>query len=429
MGSSDMAGQDQPPLSRRRFLAAGAAAGAVATVGAGFGLGPVHRETGSSLVAASADDSRGSEPFHGLHQAGIATAQQDRLLFAAYDLTTTRVGDVARLLAEWTDAGARLTDGLDAAPAAASPLAPPSDTGEATGLDPAHLTLTFGFGPGLFTKNGVDRYGLARQRPAALADLPAFPRDELDPAHSGGDLCIQACSNDPLVAYHAVRNLTRIARGTAVLRWTQQGFGRTSSTTSGQVTPRNLMGFKDGTNNLRTDVAGNGQHVWVTDADGPPWMVGGSYLVARRIRIHIEVWDRSSLADQEATIGRTKTEGAPLGARRERDPIDLAAHHGGEPVIPVDAHVRLANQDANGIHILRRGYSFTDGVVPRTGQLDAGLFFLAYQRDPRKQFVPLQQRLAADKLNEYIKHVGSALFAIPPGSPAPGQAIGAALFA
>ncbi len=419
-----MGGPAQPPLSRRRFLAAGAAAGAAATVGAGFGLGPVHRET-----SAEAEGARGSEPFHGLHQAGIATAQQDRLLFAAYDLTTTRLSDVARLLAEWTEASARLTDGQGVAPAAASPLAPPSDTGEATGLDPAHLTLTVGFGPGLFSKNGVDRYGLARQRPAALADLPAFPRDALDPAHSGGDLCVQACSNDPLVAYHAVRNLTRTARGTAVLRWTQQGFGRTSSTTSGQATPRNLMGFKDGTNNLRTDLPGFGEHLWVTAGDGPAWMVGGSYLVARRIRIHIEVWDRSSLTDQEATIGRSKIDGAPLGAVREHDPVDLAAQHGGRPVIPVDAHVRLANQDANGIHILRRGYSFTDGIDPQTGQLDAGLFFLAYQRDPRRQFVPLQQRLAVDKLNEYIQPVGSALFAIPPGSPAPGQAIGAALFA
>jgi deferrochelatase/peroxidase EfeB len=414
----------EPSLSRRRFLAAGAVAGAAATVGAGFGLGPFRRDG-----SASADGLSGSEPFYGAHQAGIATAQQDRLLFAAYDLATTRRADVAVLLAQWTEAAARLTDGRDAVPPAASPFAPPSDTGEATGLDPAHLTLTFGFGPALFSKDGVDRFGLAGLRPEPLADLPAFPGDNLDPATSGGDLCVQACSNDPQVAYHAVRNMTRMARGTAVLRWIQQGFGRTSSTTSTQVTPRNLLGFKDGTNNLRTDLPGFDESVWVPEDDGPAWMVGGSYLVARRIRMHIEVWDRSSLTDQEQTIGRDKTEGAPLGATRERDPIDLAAERGGRPVIPVRAHVRLANQAANGLHILRRGYSFTDGIDPHTGQLDAGLFFLAYQRDPRRQFVPLQQRLATDKLNEYIQHVGSALFAIPPGSPGPGQAIGAALLA
>jgi deferrochelatase/peroxidase EfeB len=409
-------------LSRRQFLAAtGVAAGTAATVGAGFGL------RHDSVAAASG--ARGSEPFYGVHQAGIATAQQDRLLFAAYDLTTARVGDVARLLAEWTDAAARLTDGRDLGRDVEPAAAPPADTGEAMGLDAAHLTLTFGFGPTLFTKDGVDRYGLARLRPEALADLPAFPGDNLDPAHSGGDLCVQACSNDPQVAYHAIRNLTRIARGVAVLRWTQQGFGRTSSTTSAQATPRNLMGFKDGTNNLHTDLDGFDEQVWVQESDGPAWMVDGSYLVARRIRMHIEVWDRSSLTDQENTIGRTKKEGAPLGASRERDPIDLAARKGAEPVIPVDAHVRLANQAAAGIHILRRGYSFTDGIKPATGQLDAGLFFLAYQRDPRRQFVPLQERLTGDALNEYIQHVGSALFAVPPGSPGAGQPVGQALFA
>ncbi|HVW30925.1 MAG TPA: iron uptake transporter deferrochelatase/peroxidase subunit, partial [Acidimicrobiia bacterium] len=376
-------------ISRRRFLAAsGAVAGAAGIVGAGFGLGPEP--------TASASAARGSEPFYGPHQAGIATAQQDRLFFAAFDLTTTKVADVVALMAQWTDAAARLTDGLDVAPETTSEAAPPTDTGEAMGLDPAHLTLTFGFGPTLFEKDGVDRYGLARRRPEALADLPAFARDNLDPAHSGGDLCVQACSNDPQVNYHAIRNLARLARGTAVLRWTQQGFGRTSSTTAAQATPRNLMGFKDGTNNLRTDLPGFDDKVWVPEADGPAWMVGGSYLVVRRIRMHIEVWDRSTLLDQENTIGRTKVEGAPLGGRREHDPIDLGAERGGEPVIPVDAHIRLANQDANAAHILRRGYSFTDGIKPATGQLDAGLFFLAYQRDPRTQFVPLQRRLATD---------------------------------
>ncbi|MCA1845924.1 MAG: Dyp-type peroxidase, partial [Actinobacteria bacterium] len=211
-------------------------------------------------------------------------------------------------------------------------------------------------------------------------------------------------------------------------RWTQQGFGRTSATSAGQATPRNLMGFKDGTNNLKAEFPGFAEQVWVPAEDGPDWMVGGSYLVARRIRMFIEVWDRSSLTDQEATIGRTKVEGAPLGAAREHDPIDLGARHGAEPLIPVDAHVRLANQDAAGVHILRRGYSFTDGIDTHRGQLDAGLFFLAYQRDPRTGFVPLQHRLASDALNEYIQHVGSALFAIPPGVNGPGQAIGQALF-
>lgn len=409
-------------ISRRSFLTGGAAVGAVTAGAAGFGLA-------RQIEPAAASRPTGTEPFFGAHQGGIATAQQDRLFFAAFDLTTTDRARVAGLLRDWTAASARLTTG-SGLEGTAVPDAPPVDTGEATGLDAAHLTLTFGFGPGLFSRNGVDRYGLAAERPAALADLPHFPGDDLDPDHSGGDLCVQACSNDPQVAYHAVRNLTRIARGTATLRWTQQGFGRTSSTTPDQVTPRNLMGFKDGTNNLRTGGTALDDHVWVSTADGPGWMVGGSYLVARRIRIHIEVWDRSSLADQERTIGRDKERGAPLGGTLEHETVDLhATGADGLPAIAADAHVRLANQDATGIRLLRRGYSFTDGIDPQTGQLDAGLFFLAYQRDPRDQFVPLQQRLAAtDALNEYIQHVGSAVFAVPPGVTDLRSFVGAALF-
>jgi deferrochelatase/peroxidase EfeB len=296
-------------------------------------------------------------------------------------------------------------------------MSPPGDTGEAMDEPPANLTLTVGFGPSLFTSGGTDRFGLASRRPAALVDIPAFPGDLLDPARSGGDLCVQACGDDPQVLFHAIRNLTRIGRGTVVIRWVQEGFGRTSSTTTGQSTPRNLMGFKDGTLNLRADQPDFADNVWVSATDEPGWMRDGSYLVARRIRILIEIWDRSSLADQEATFGRHRDTGAPLGTDDEFTPIDLAAaDRTGDLLIPVDAHVALANQAAHKTHILRRGYNFTDGLDPKIGQLDAGLFFIAYQRDPRAQFIPMQDRLArADALNEYIKHVGSAVFAVPPG--------------
>jgi deferrochelatase/peroxidase EfeB len=85
-------------------------------------------------------------------------------------------------------------------------------------------------------------------------------------------------------------------------------------------------------------------------------------------------------------------------------------------VVPVDAHIRLAAPAKNdGVRLLRRGYSFTDGIDPVTNQLDAGLFFIAYQRDPRTGFIPVQQQLRTDALNEYIRHNGTATFAVPPG--------------
>jgi deferrochelatase/peroxidase EfeB len=286
------------------------------------------------------------------------------------------------------------------------PEAPPDDTGEALGLPPSRLTLTIGFGASLFAKG---RFGLEDRRPPALVDLPHFPGDKLDPARSDGDIAIQACADDPQVAVHAVRNLARIGFGVVSVRWSQLGFGKTSSTTPQAATPRNLMGFKDGTNNIAGDDEELlAEHVWAAASDGADWMAGGSYLVARRIRMHIETWDRASLVEQEQIIGRDKKEGAPLGAAREHDPVNLSR-------LAPDSHVRLAHPDSNnGARILRRGYSFTDGS-DGLGRLDAGLFFLAYQRDPRTGFIPVQRNLARDSLNEYIQHVGSGLWACPPG--------------
>jgi deferrochelatase/peroxidase EfeB len=238
---------------------------------------------------------------------------------------------------------------------------------------------------------------------------------------------VPACADDPQVAFHAVRNLARIGRGTVVMRWSQLGFGRTSTTSRSQSTPRNLMGFKDGTANIRAeDGAAMSRHVWLGAGDGPAWMRGGTFLVARRIRMLIETWDRASLTDQEQTIGRLKVSGAPIGRRLEGDTLDLDAHAaGGGPLIPADAHVRLASAaDNGGVRILRRGYSFTDGMDRRLGQLDAGLFFISFQRDPLRQFGALQRRLgASDALNEYIRHTGSAVFAVP-GGVRPGRYVG-----
>ncbi|HEX3723838.1 MAG TPA: iron uptake transporter deferrochelatase/peroxidase subunit, partial [Nitrolancea sp.] len=322
------------------------------------------------------------------------------------------------MLKSWTDAARLMCQGQPAGSVDGSPYLPPSDTGEALGLSAANLTLTIGFGPTFFDRDGQDRFGLGRSRPDALIDLPAFAGDEIDPQRSDGDIIVQACADDAQVTFHAIRNLARIARGVAVIRWSQLGFGRTSSTSRAQQTPRNLMGFKDGTNNIKTeDTELMAQHVWVNASDQPTWMRDGSYMVIRRIRMLIEVWDRSSLGDQQRTFGRDKVEGAPLGQSGEFAPVDLAARDAtGAPLIPTNAHIRLASHSSlNGVRILRRGYSFTDGMDVRTGQLDTGLFFICFQRNPATQFVTIQRNLAHDGLNEYIQHTASGVYAIPPG--------------
>jgi deferrochelatase/peroxidase EfeB len=414
--------EDRKGISRRElFQLAGA-------TGAGLALGGAALvETG--LVDVGSSTAGTTIPFFGRNQAGITTPQQDHLHFAAFDLTTDDVAEVRDLLREWSAAATLISGGQPVGEESENLYLPPKDTGEALGLSPARLTLTFGFGPTLFGRDDEDRFGLAALLPAALADIPSMPGENLDPEKSGGDLCVQACADDPQVAFHAVRNLTRIARGVATMRWSQIGFGRTSSTSKTQETPRNLMGFKDGTNNIKSeDGELMDQYVWVQPEDGPAWMQDGSYLVARRIRMLIEVWDRSSLNDQEQTIGRHRSSGAPIGSENEFDPVNLEAKGShGEPLIPTDSHVRLSQENPDE-KILRRGYSFTDGMDPKRGQLDAGLFFICFQRDPQKQFVPLQRRLAEnDALNEYISHTGSALFACPPG-PREGGYVGETLF-
>src|SRR3954454_135924 len=422
-------------VSRRRAIA-------LAGVGVAGVTGAVS--VGGALVRAAVDEPAaapdglvaGAVAFHGGAQAGIVTPAQDRLHFVTFDVLTKDRAQLVRTLRDWTAAAARMTAGKDAGEIGATAgilEAPPDDTGEAIGVPPSGLTLTVGFGPTLFRDaQGRDRFGLASRKPAALADLPHFPGDTIDPAISAGDICVHDCSNDPQVAVHAIRNLARIGMGVVSVRWSQLGFGRTSSTSTSQATPRNLFGFKDGTANLKAEENDLLQRwLWAQPGDGPDWMTGGSYLVTRKIRMLVETWDRTSLGEQETIIGRTKGEGAALGQAKEFDEIDLVAKNGeGDPLIPVDAHVRLAHPDThNGARLLRRGYNFVDGSVG-LGRLNAGLFFIAYQRDPRTHFVPIQTNLARhDAMNEYTRHVSSALWSCPPGVSGPDDFWGRALFA
>jgi deferrochelatase/peroxidase EfeB len=420
-GPDPSAGGDSSPdtgarpggRTSRRGMLGGLVGGAVAAAGAGYGI--ARLTDGPSTAAPAAAGSDQIVSFYGPHQAGIATPAQDRLAFAAFDVTSTSATELQVMLGTWAAAAAQMAKGLQVGAVQSAPDSPPIDTGEAVGLTAANLTITVGFGTTLFD----ERFGLANRRPAALAPLPTLPGDgSLETARSGGDLCVQACADDPTVAFHAIRNFARLARGTAVIRWSQLGFGRTSSTSTSQQTERNLMGFKDGTRNIKAESASDmDDFVWVGGETDQAWMKGGSYLVARRIRMFIENWDRDYLADQQHVIGRVKGSGAPLSGGTEFTEPDFAAKDDqGDPVIPVGAHIRLASRESNGgIQILRRGYSFTDGIDPVRGTLLGGLFFIAFMKNPNR-FVKLQTQLGThDALNEYIQHTGSAVFACPPG--------------
>jgi deferrochelatase/peroxidase EfeB len=418
----------------RRSLLAGAG-GLLASAG-----------VGASARAASQEASADAAPrktFFGEHQGGIATSQQGNSYFVAFDLVAKTRDEVTAMLRLWTEAAARMTSGETARPLGQDLSTEAPDGASALGLSPARLTLTFGFGAGLFVKDGVDRYGLAAKRPEALVDLPKFNGDQLQPARTGGDISVQACADDPLVAFHAVRELGRLSYGAAQIRWAQTGF--LPSTPPGE-TPRNLMGFKDGTINPALGGAattpdaprGFDDVVWVGE-EGPGWMRGGSYLVARRIRISLEHWDRTEVDFQEQVIGRHKYSGAPIGKSGEQDSLDLdRLDKDGNPLIADNAHVRLGAAAVNdGAQILRRAYSYNDGVSftaerwpPwRQGMMyDAGLFFMAYQRDPRTGFIKIFENMSKlDALNQFTTHTGGGLFACPAGV-REGEFIGQRLF-
>ncbi|MEH7075580.1 iron uptake transporter deferrochelatase/peroxidase subunit [Neobacillus drentensis] len=412
-------------ISRRDILKTAGVGGVGVILGAS-GLGGLLSITESKATTKEAHE---IVPFYGKQQSGITTKTQNHVYFVSLDVTTSKKEDLVQLFKDWTKASALLSEGKAVGDLSSNEFLPPKDTGEAAGLSASNLTVTFGVGPSLFVKDSQDRFGLKHKQPSELVDLPKFPLDALEDEWTGGDLCIQACADDLQVAFHAVRNLIRIARGKAILRWAQTGFQRTKQADSKNETPRNLFGFKDGSINPDVnDEKEMNKQVWVQPGDGPDWLVNGSYLVVRRIQMFIEVWDRSTLKEQENTFGRYRDSGAPFGKKNEFDPLDLKHKNDkGEYSLPVNSHTRLSHGDGSQ-QILRRAYSYSDGMDLKTGSFDAGLLFLCFQRSPSKQFIPIQNRLAKmDKLNEYTSHKGSAIFACLPGTK-PGGFIGETLF-
>jgi len=423
-----VSGSRSGPTRRGLLLGGG---GVLASVGAGA--------FARAETPISPDSAAPREPFYGPHQGGIATPQQRHSHFAAFDCVAKTRDDLSGMLQLWTIGAARMCAGDTVRDIGNDLSVEGPDGGSALGLSPSRLTITFGFGPGLFVKDGADRYGLAAKRPAALIDLPKFNGDQLEAALTGGDLSVQACADDPQVAFHAVRELARLSYGLAQFRWAQAGF---LPDTPADKTARNLMGFKDGTANPRGAATSPttesprdfDQVVWVGE-EGPDWMRGGSYVIARRIRISLEHWDRSEVDFQEQVIGRHKYSGAPIGKTNERDSLDLdRVDTDGNPLIADNAHVRLGAAATNaGAQVFRRPYSYNDGVrftaerwPPwRQGMMvDAGLFFVCYQRDPREGFVRIYENMAKlDALNQFTTHVGSGLFACPSGI-AEGEFIG-----
>ncbi|MFE2440753.1 iron uptake transporter deferrochelatase/peroxidase subunit [Streptomyces sp. NPDC059426] len=400
-------------ISRRRLLGTAGAAGAAGLVAggaAGAYASEATRETPEPLSSLGAR----AVPFHGKRQGGITTPLQAHGHLLAFDLAPgANRKAAAALLRRWSRTAQELMAGE----------APPDDTGIALDAGPSSLTVTFGFGQTFFGKTGLDD-----QLPEALAPLPDFVSDALDPKRSNGDLWIQIGADDALVAFHALRALQREAGSTARLRWQMNGFNRTPGATDRPMTTRNLMGQIDGTNNPKPADDDFERRIFVPEKGEPAWLAGGSYAVVRRIRMLLDTWDHLSLERQEKVVGRRKSDGAPLSGGTETTPVRLDKVNGdGALAIAGAAHVRVAAPASNqGAAMLRRPFSYHDGFRD-DGAPDAGLLFIAWQADPMKGFVPVQRKLdLGDDLSRFLRHEASALFAVPPGC-APGEYVGQAL--
>ncbi|QQS01027.1 MAG: Dyp-type peroxidase [Austwickia sp.] len=382
----------------------GSAAGSTASGG-----GPVGVARPAEAIALFGKD---TVPFYGDHQAGILTGQQAHGVFVGLNLRPGLGADKVRIMLQMlSDDVAHLVAGEKPLTALEPDIA----------ANPARLTVTFGFGRGLFAA-----IGKPAAMPPALATLPAFATDKLEPAWGQTDLVLQICCEEPVTLSYAQRRLIRDAEPFATVAWVQAGFVNSLGTEPPGTTPRNLMGMRDGTANER-DPEQAAAVVWCTDpAYG--WLVGGSHLVIRRMRIDLGLWDDVEGEGKEIAFGRRIGNGAPLTGKTEFDVVDREKKDDkGFYVVDPGSHAARAQARTADERIIRRAYNYDDGYLP-SGTPDAGLIFVCYQKDVAKAFIPVQQRLAEkDALNIWATHVGSASYAVPPG-PKPGGYVGQTLF-
>ena len=384
-------------VSRRGFLASGAAAAAAGAVGAvaGASAAGVAAEQNLETFAAYRE-----AQFFGPHQSGIELDIQAVTNMVALDIKdSVTKEDMLRWMRLLTDDISRLTRGEPVLADPAPELA----------IGAARFTAYVGFGPSLFAKLGLDS-----QLPEGFSELPAFSVDQLEDRYSGGDVLIHIAADDPVVLAHGTRGLVRDSMPFASVRWVQPGFAHSPGMIPAGLTHRNLMGQVDGTANPELGSEDFNSVVWIDE--GPEWIRGGTLMVFRRIAMQLDTWDQLGTPSKEEVIGRKLSNGAPLTGTNESDVPDLGARHpNGLLVIPEFAHIRRAAPVESVERIFRRPFSYDNGMNER-GSMDVGLLWTAYQRDISRQYLPIQRRLEKlDLLNKWTVPIGSAVFAIPGG--------------
>ncbi|ACK50754.1 Dyp-type peroxidase family [Methylocella silvestris BL2] len=402
------------PDRRSLLLAGGALAGALS---AGAPQRALAQSDSTNVTNAPISEKQQQRnPFYGAHQAGIVTPRQEFGMIATFDVIASSPPDLVRLFRTLTARFALLTQGWT--PPELDPRLPPPDSGLlGPVVEPDNLTATLSVGSSMFD----ERFGLAKVKPAVLTRMTSFKNDALDPALCHGDLSIQFSSNSADANIHALRDILKSLPDLLVLRWKQEGYVPALPAKPGQPpeSARNFLGFRDGSANPHAgDPAAMNEIVWVQPGSKEPaWAAGGTYQAVRIIRNFVERWDRTPLGEQERIIGRRKPSGAPFDGKTEADVPDFAADPNGK-ITPIDAHIRLANPrtpESRANLILRRPFNYSNGVS-KSGQLEMGLLFIAYQADLEKGFITVQHRLDGEPLEEYINPIGGGFFYTLPGA-------------
>jgi deferrochelatase/peroxidase EfeB len=370
--------------------------------------------------------------YLGPHQSGIVTPRPAAGLVASFDILASNRTELRRLFVTLTERIAFLTQGGPQADL--DPRLPPAGSGIlGPVVSPDNLTVTVSVGDTLFD----ERFGLAKVKPAKLQPMTGFKNDALDEDLCHGDLSLQFCANTPDTNIHALRDIVKNLPDLLVLRWKQEGSVPPVAAQLGRPpqSARNFLGFRDGSANPDSaDAALMNRIVWVQPGspDEPAWAAHGSYQAVRIIRNFVERWDRTPLQEQEAIMGRHKANGAPLDSQGsqagEHDLPDYANDREGAR-IGLQAHIRLANPRTPGSQtslILRRPFNYSNGVS-RSGQLEMGLLFIAYQADLEAGFITVQKRLNNEPLEEYIKPIGGGYFFTLPGISTAGDFLGRSL--
>jgi deferrochelatase/peroxidase EfeB len=401
------------PGRRRALLALGATGGVLAG-----GLAQAQAPAPASGKVTEAPESTRTQErhsFYGRHQSGVVTPRPAAGMVASFDVLASDLPGLERMLRTLTERIAFLMQG--GKPPELDPKFPPSDSGIlGPVVIPDGLTITASLGLSLFD----ERFGLQRLAPRKLSRMTAFRNDALDAALCHGDLSLQICANTPDTNVHALRDILKTMSDQLVLIWKQEGSVPVLPVRHGEPaeSARNFLGFRDGSANPESDdEALMQQLVWIAPgADEPAWGLDGSYQAVRIIRNFVERWDRTPLQEQESIFGRAKATGAPLDGKTESDVPDYSSDPEGK-VTRLDAHIRLAN--ARTPHdmahrILRRPFNYSNGVS-KSGQLEMGLLFIAYQSDLEQGFIATQRRLDGEPLEEYIKPIGGGYFFTLPG--------------